>query len=99
MISKKNAAPDVAIHACEIVLAVFRYAKEPGLTVSNPAETVKASSIATFAPRHRALSPSEVRKFFTVIDKVATTPTLRLAMKFVLLTGVRKSEFIECRVG
>lgn len=91
---KAKRGPAVAIHAREVVLAVFRHAQDSGVTVNNPAEAVKASSIATFEPRDRALTPVEVRKFFAALDGVATMPTLRLALKFVLLTGVRKGEFI-----
>ena len=40
------------------------------------------------------MTPAEIRKFLTALEHVATTPTLRLALKFVLLTGVRKGEFI-----
>lgn len=93
--TKAKRGPAVAVHAREVVLAVFRHAEDSGVTVSNPAEAVKASSIATFEPRDRALSPAELRKFFSALDSVATMPTLRLALKFVLLTGVRKGEFID----
>jgi integrase len=93
--AKEKRGPAVAVHVREIVLAVFRYAQGRGVAVSNPAESVKASSIATFKARERALTPSEVRKFLTALDQVAATPTLRLALKFVLLTGVRKGEFID----
>lgn len=92
--AKEKRGPAVAVHAREVVLAVFRYAQDSGLTVNNPAEAVKANSIATFQPRDRALSPAEIRKFFAALESVATMPTLRLALKFVLLTGVRKGEFI-----
>ena len=93
--AKAKRGPAVAVHARDVVLAVFRHAQDSGLTVSNPAKAVKASSIATFEPRDRALNPTEVRKFFAALEGVATTPTLRLALKFVLLTGVRKGEFID----
>jgi integrase len=46
-------------------------------------------------PRDRALSPDEIRKFLTALERVACAPTLRMALRFVLLTGVRKSEFID----
>lgn len=75
--------------------AVFNHAQGSGLNVSNPAEAIRASAIATFEPRDRALSPAEIRTFLTALEQVATTPTLRLALKFILLTGVRKSEFID----
>ncbi|HEY4370492.1 MAG TPA: tyrosine-type recombinase/integrase [Burkholderiales bacterium] len=93
--AKAKRGPAVAVHAREVVLAVFRHAQDSGLPINNPAEAVKASSIATFEPRDRALGPTEVRRFLTALESVATTPTLRLALKFVLLTGVRKGEFID----
>lgn len=92
---KDKRGPAVAVHAREIVLAVFRHVQDSGMAISNPAEAVRASAIATFHPRDRALSPTEVRKFFAAVEGVPTTPTLRLALKFVLLTGVRKGEFIN----
>ncbi|WP_323993829.1 hypothetical protein [Nguyenibacter sp. L1] len=83
------------MHAREVVLLVFRHAQGSGLDVSNPAESIRTSAIATFEPRDRALSPSEVRAVLTALDHVSAAPTLRSAVKFVLLTGVRKSEFID----
>ncbi len=92
---KEKRGPAVAVHVREIVQAVFRHAQNRGEKANNPAEAVRASAIATFKPRERALVPAEVRKFLAAVELVATTPTLRLALKFVLLTGVRKSEFIN----
>ncbi|MDR6503565.1 integrase [Burkholderia ambifaria] len=92
---KEKRGPAVALHAREVIQAVFRHAQGSGQSVSNPAEAVRASTIATFQPRDRALSPAEIRTFLTALEQVATTPTLRLALKFILLTGVRKSEFID----
>ncbi|MEM5330354.1 tyrosine-type recombinase/integrase [Paraburkholderia sp. JHI2823] len=93
--TKETRGPAVAIHVREVVQAVFRHAQGSGHAVSNPAEAIRASTIATFEPRDRALSPTEIRTFITALEQVATTPTLRLALKFILLTGVRKSEFID----
>jgi len=92
---KEKRGPAVAVHVREVVLLVFRHAQGCGLDVSNPAESIRTSAIATFEPRERALSPSEVRAVLTALDHVAAAPTLRSAVKFVLLTGVRKSEFID----
>jgi len=91
--AKAKRGPAVAVHVREVVQAVFRHAQGRGQAVSNPAEAVRAS--ATFKPRDRALTPAEIRKFLNVLGQVATTPTLRLALKFILLTGVRKGEFID----
>lgn len=92
---KQNRGPAVAVQTRDLVLNVFRYAQGSGVAVLNPAEAVRPNTIATFKPRDRALDPSEIRQFFAALERVATTPTLRLAVKFVLLTGVRKSEFID----
>ncbi|MFJ2995472.1 tyrosine-type recombinase/integrase [Pandoraea sp. NPDC087047] len=97
--AKEKRGPAVAIHVREVVQAVFRHAQGSGQAVSNPAEAIRASTIATFEARDRALSPAEIRTFLTALEQVATTPTLRLALKFVLLTGVRKGEFIGARWG
>lgn len=91
---KEKRGPAVAIHAREIVLMVFRFAQAKGMDIGNPAERVQASSIATLEPRDRALTPTELRLFLQAVEGVATLPTLRLALRFVLLTGVRKGEFI-----
>lgn len=93
--AKEKRGPAVAIHVREVVQAVFRHAQGSGQAVSNPAEAIRASTIATFEARDRALLPAEIRIFLTALEQVATTPTLRLALKFVLLTGVRKGEFID----
>lgn len=92
---KERGAAAPAVHAREIVLQVFRFIQARGLIVQNPAEAIRPSAIATFKARDRALSPSEIHVFFGALEQTATMPTLRLAIKFMLLTLVRKSEFIE----
>ena len=92
---KERGAAAPAVHAREIVLQVFRFIQARGLKVENPAEAIRPSAIATFKARDRALSPSEIHVFFYALEQTATMSTLRLAIKFMLLTLVRKSEFIE----
>ena len=92
---KERGAAAPAVHAREIVLQVFRFIQARGLKFENPAEAIRPSAIATFKARDRALSPSEIHAFFNALEQTATMPTLRLATKFLLLTLVRKSEFIE----
>lgn len=91
---KQRGAPATAVHAREIIQQVYRHAMSRGLKIDNPAEGVKASAIATFKPRERALTPGEIRTFFTVLDSVGTLPTLKLAIKFILLTMCRKGELL-----
>ncbi|MFC5461005.1 tyrosine-type recombinase/integrase [Massilia niabensis] len=88
-------APATAVHARDVVMLVFRYAKDRGQKVVNPADEVRPSSIARFQPRDRALSAEEVGLVFRFLDKVATSPTIRLGVKLLLLTMLRKSEMSE----
>lgn len=93
-IKAKN-GPGPAVHARELVLLVYRFAIGRGLEVSNPAEAVQRNTIATFEPRERNLTRREIEVFFTALERTPTLPTLRLALKFMLLTMVRKGEFIN----
>lgn len=91
---KARGAPATAVHAREIVQQVYRHASARGIRIKNPAEAIKASAIATFKPRDRSLSPGEIGVFFRVVGTVSTLPTIRLALKFILLTMCRKGEFL-----
>ena len=63
-----------------------------GQKVSNSAEEVAPASIATFLPKDRASSASEIRIMFQLLEHVATLPTIRIGLKLILLTMVRESE-------
>ena len=92
---KARGAPATAVITREIVKLVFAYAAMHGDKAPNPADEVGPSSIATFVPKDRALSPSEIRLMHRLLETTATLPTIRLALRLVLLTLVRKSELIE----
>ena len=94
---KERGAAAPAVHAREIVLQVFRFIQARGLKIDNPAESIRPSAIATFKARDRALTPAEIHNFFKALEQTATMSTLRLAVKFMLLTLVRKTEFIEAK--
>lgn len=94
---KSRGAPATAVHAREIVQQIYRHAQARGLKIENPAEAIRPSAIATFKPRDRALSPAEIHTLFNALEKVATYPTLRLALKLILLTLCRKGELINAR--
>jgi integrase len=88
----ERGAPAVAVHAREIVMMVFRYADQRGHRHENPADLVPPCSIAVFQPRDRALGQDELALVYTYLEHVHCSPTLRLAVKLLLLTMVRKSE-------
>ena len=82
------------MHARELVLQVYRFAAGEGVDVDNPAEALARKAYATFVPRERNLSRREIKALLDGLEQTGTTPTLRLAVRFMLLTGVRKGEFI-----
>lgn len=92
--AKAERGPGPAVHARELVLLVYRFAIGKGFEVDNPAERIARKTIATFKPRERNLTRQEIQTFFEALQRTATAPTLRQAVKFMLLTGVRKGEFI-----
>ena len=85
-------APATAIHVRDIVKQIYGFAILHGQKVVNPANEVGPASIATFVPKDRSLSPSEIRVMLKQLEHVATLPTIRLGMRLFLMTMVRKSE-------
>jgi integrase len=91
----ERGAPATAVHARDIVMLVFRYARDRGQKLPNPADDVRPSSIARFQPRDRALSGEEICLLYRYLERIATSPVLRLGVKLLLLTMLRKSEMSE----
>ncbi len=92
---KDRGAPATAIHVRDIIKQIYAFAILGGEKVKNPAEEVMPSSLATFQPRDRSLSPKEIRIMLKMLEHVPTLPTIRLGMKLLLLTMVRKSELVH----
>lgn len=91
----QRGAPATAVLAREVVMLVFRWANARGYKGTSPADGVPPSSIARFKARDRSLGPDEIRLVYLYLNRVATTPVIRLAVKLLLLTMLRKSEMIE----
>ncbi len=92
---KERGAPATAIHVRDIIKQIYGHAILHGEKIANPADEVGPASIATFLPKDRALSPSEIRILCDQIEHVATLPTIRLGLRLILLTMVRKSELLD----
>ncbi|EFH4734274.1 tyrosine-type recombinase/integrase [Escherichia coli] len=92
---KARGAPATAIQVRNIVSAVFKFAALHGDYYPNPAEEVLPASIATFEARDRALKPEEIGWFFNQLEQTGALPTIKLAIKLVLLTMVRKGELLN----
>lgn len=91
----KERAPVTAVKTRDIVGMVFTYAKARGANYDNPAEYVKGASIATFAPRDRALTKQEVGIFFNTLKISQTSLQLKIALKLIMLTMTRKSGIVD----
>lgn len=92
---KDRGAPATAVHVRDIVKQIYGFAILHGEKVSNPADDVGPASIATFTPKDRALSPTEIRIMLQELEHVPTLPTIRLGLRLILLTMVRKSELLD----
>lgn len=60
-----------------------------------PGSRRRRVSVATFVPKDWALSPAQIRLAFHQRESIATGPAIRLALRVVMLTLMRKSELIE----
>jgi integrase len=92
---KARGAPATAVHVRDIVKQVYAFANLHGEKVPNPADDVGPSSIATFVPKDRALTPAEIRIMLSQMEYVASYPTIKLGLRLILLTLVRKGELIH----
>lgn len=82
-----------AVQARESISSVYRHANDRGHGLFNPAADIKPSSIAIFKPRERTLTPEEIGLFFRTLDAIGAMGTMKMALKLVLITMVRKGEF------
>lgn len=92
---KDRGAPATAVHVRDIVKLIYGFAILHGEKVPNPGDEVGPASIATFVPKDRSLSPAEIRIMLAELEHVPTLPTIRLGIRLILLTMVRKSELLD----
>lgn len=89
---KARGAPATAVLVRDILKQIYGFAILHGEKIANPADDVGPASIATFVARDRSLSPTEIRIMLKQLEHVPTLPTIRLGLRLILLTMVRKSE-------
>ncbi|QPB42245.1 tyrosine-type recombinase/integrase [Rodentibacter haemolyticus] len=94
---KERGAPSTAILVRDLIANIYRYATQRGHKFSNPADDIANSSIATFKKRERTLTPKEIHLFFTALEETQSDFALKKAVKFILLTMVRKGELINAK--
>ena len=94
----KIVARGARIHANRVLSTIkqaFRYGKSRGGLKHNPASDIRSRDIGGIEPtRDRVLSMEEIKKIWLFLDTDEShmTPQVRIAIKIMLLTGVRTSE-------
>jgi integrase len=91
---KARNAPATALQVRDVIKGIFDFAALNGYKIDNPAAEVSPKSIARFTPRDRALSPLEVQLLHRAMERIQATADHRLAIRFLLLTMVRKGELV-----
>lgn len=92
---KDRGAPSTAIFVRDLIANIYRYAIQRGHKFANPADEIANSSIATFKKRERVLTPREIKLFFNTLEETQSDFALKKAVKFILLTMVRKGELVN----
>ena len=75
---KDRGAPATAVIVRDIVKQIYTFANLYGEKATNSADEVLPSSIATFVPKERSLSPREIRVMLGQLEHVASYPTIEL---------------------
>ena len=78
---KDRGAPSTAIFVRDLIANIYRYAIQRGHKFANPADEIANSSIATFKKRE--------------LEETQSDFALKKAVKFILLTMVRKGELVN----
>lgn len=94
---EEEGAPATAIEVRNIFAAVFDFARDRGEEIENVARRIRPASIHVFRPKERALAPQEIASLMYVIRKLSSYPQMKLALKILLLTLVRKSMLLQAK--
>ena len=79
-----------------VLSRLFIYALDAGIVDSSPAVHLprlkKVGSVKVELPRSRFLSKDEIRSFWKNVESIPISPSMKCALKWLLLTGQRRSE-------
>lgn len=79
-----------------VLSRLFLFGLNQGLVPASPAVTLprltRIGDRTIEQPRTRVLSQEEIRDFWQNLDKVPLTPAMRLALRWLLVTGQRRSD-------
>ena len=88
--SKATTAPVMANRLRALVSQVYRWGMKRELVKENPASGVEPFVKET--ARERVLTPEEIQRFWTRLDTAAIQPSMKAALRFVLVSGQRVGE-------
>ena len=89
-------APEVARNIRNYLTGIFDYAMDAHLVTGSPVPGPKVLNTRDQVP-HPALPVARAGEFLRALDAASCTEQVRIAMRLLVLTVVRKSELIEAR--
>jgi integrase len=91
----KNAGPIQANRVAALLSVVFVWALDNAIIDQTPA--FRLPKLGEETARERFLSPDEISAFWHGLDDAPMTPSMRLALRLMLVTGQRRGEIISMR--
>lgn len=97
----KHLAKASGVHAAKatrtIIKRLFDFAIARQLITYNPVSVIPRGIIAKLTKRERALSDVELKQFVRNLQSVEDTQALKVALRIILLTLVRKGELVYAK--
>jgi integrase len=97
----KHIAKAAGVHAAKqtrtLLKGLFDFAVGRQILTYNPASVIPRRIIAPTSVRQRALSPIEVKGFLERLNDCQDTEALKIALRIILLTLVRKGELVRAK--
>jgi integrase len=98
LFEKRNAGHETAaLFHRQILKSVFDYAVVEELLEFNPVLLIPKDSIGRVEKRERDLSDQEVRELFEIVDASSMARPIKIAVRLLLLTMVRKGELLRAQ--
>lgn len=96
-ILKDRGAPSTAIFVRDLIANVYRYAIQRDTSSQILLMIFLIHLLLPLKKRERTLTPREIHLFFNALEETQSDFGLKKAVKFILLTLVRKSELIDAK--
>ena len=91
----ERGAPTTSARVRDIFNGIYNHAILKGLDLANPAAAIHRKSLHTKQVRSRALKPKDIALFLNELAQSDAYPSVKNAIKLLLLTMSRKSEVVN----